>query len=440
MRIAALAIVVLMLGTTSPSLAQTPPDDNKWVPREEYEQLKKAFEEFREEVRKGTRAQPPAAKSQQDNASLTQELEATQEEIDRVDERMKELINAVQPGNTKFLLTGYAFGQFVNREGEDSTFSAGFNPIFLWHLSDRVLFEGELEVRIEGSGESAATTVELEEANISVIVNDYMTLGGGKFLAPFGIFSERLDPAWINKLVDNPLTHDLMIPATQVGAYVRGGFPIGSAKANYAAFVSNGPVMVVDDPEALGTLNFDNFDDVNDNKAVGLRAGLLLIPELELGYSLEFAQVAPPGFPHVNALMQGVDLTYVKDSNAIGGVFNVMAEWVFTDAGDPTFDPDGSLGFGPVKFNNQRNGGWVQLAYRPSHNSNKFIRSLEGVFRYDRIDNPSGAPDSFDEQLYTIGLDYWINSSTVLKTAYEIDDKSKGDDANAFVTQLAVGF
>jgi hypothetical protein len=62
------------------------------------------------------------------------------------------------------------------------------------------------------------------------------------------------------------------------------------------------------------------------------------------------------------------------------------------------------------------------------------------VFRYDRF-NQLHTPVGFDEQRWTIGLNYWVTPSAVLKLAYEIDDKNGGArDQNAFLMQAAVGF
>ena len=45
----------------------------------------------------------------------------------------------------------------------------------------------------------------------------------------------------------------------------------------------------------LGTLEFDNFDNVGKHVAVGGRVGFFPIPELELGYGFQDSDVAPPG-------------------------------------------------------------------------------------------------------------------------------------------------
>ncbi len=82
----------------------------------------------------------------------------------------------------------------------------------------------------------------------------------------------------------------------------------------------------------------------------------------------------------------------------------------------------------------------MQLAYRPTHIDNDIIKNVEGVFRYDRL-NQLHTPVGFDEQRFTFGLNYWVTPSAVVKVAYELDDKNGGArDQNAFMTQVAVGF
>ena len=75
---------------------------------------------------------------------------------------------------------------------------------------------------------------------MTYIVNDYFTVGAGKFLLPLGIFNERLHPAWINKLPDRPLPYDDEVgiaPEAGIGAFIRGAVPKDSTKWNYAFYI-----------------------------------------------------------------------------------------------------------------------------------------------------------------------------------------------------------
>ena len=110
--------------------------------------------------------------------------------------------------------------------GREETFSRPtFNPIFLWKISDRLLFEGELELELE----ERETSLSLEMAQVSYLVNGYMTLGAGKFLNSMDYFVERQHMAWVNKLPDKPLAvYDGLAPESLVGVQLRGGIPIGN--------------------------------------------------------------------------------------------------------------------------------------------------------------------------------------------------------------------
>ncbi len=137
--------------------------------------------------------------------------------------------------------------------------------------------------------------------------------------------------------------------------------------------------------------------------------------------------------------MQSVEVNYVKDSPFIKGLLAVRAQWVWSHVDHLLYDFDETAD-GTFSFNNNRNGGYAQLAYRPTHIDNDIIRNFEGVFRYDRF-NQLHTPVGFDEQRWTFGINYWLTPSTVIKIAYEVDDKNGGArDQDAFMMQMAVGF
>ena len=94
----------------------------------------------------------------------------------------------------------------------------------------------------------------------------------------------------------------------------------------------------------------------------------------------------------------------------------------------------------PTRFNNDRNAGYLQLAYRPTLIEGKLLKNTEFVFRYDRLNVSKSAPNGGYDQRYTFGVDYWINPSTVVKIAYEIDDREQGRNNDAFFIQGVMGF
>lgn len=123
---------------------------------------------------------------------------------------------------------------------DDGSFTVGqFAPIFHFQYRDLVMLEAELEFEVEDNG---STNTALEYLTIDWLMNDYATLVAGKFLSPIGQFRQNLHPTWVNKMASAPpgFGHDGAAPVSDLGVQIRGGYPIGNVRTNYAFFISNG--------------------------------------------------------------------------------------------------------------------------------------------------------------------------------------------------------
>jgi hypothetical protein len=440
LRLSLLIAIQSALITTVPEFvcAQDAPPDG-YVTRKEYEELKTQMLAMKKEldaIKKEKEAAPTQAKVE-NRAVVDAHKEVAPEAPPEVP------LPAVQPegllGTTKFLLAGWADGMFEARNGQVSTFSASFDPILLWELTPKLLFDSRLEIDPSGGG----TNVNLVNAQISYLLNDYIVLGAGEFFSPSNVFVERFEPQWINKLPDRPLAiYHGILPNISVGAQVRGGFPIGSTRVDYAFYGSNGPVLNTFDARSAGTLDFNSYTDNNDNKAVGGRVGFLPIPGVEVGYGFETSKPGFQGtsFSRVQALVQSVDLEVTRDSDLLKGRFNLFAQYAWSHVDHAVYDPDGSLGFGPLAFTSKQDGGYTELAYRPVKLDNDYLRNLEMIVRWDHLSrDPSGLGDP-EETRWTLGLNYWLSPSTVLKAAYEWDQPNGEPNRNALLIQTAMGF
>ncbi len=412
------------------------------LPKEQYQKMLEEQQKLIEEMKEMKAFKAKFEESQKKAVAQQAETDQAFDDLDKQVKGVKQMAKESFPGSTKMLLAGYGSAGFIAQDhGGTRQFNATFNPIFLWKMSDRLLFEGELEAELEGHDTSLA----LEMAQISYLLNDYMTVGAGKFLNPMNYFVERQHMGWVNKLPDKPLAvYDGLLAESEVGFQIRGGIPAGPTKLGYAFYVANAPELRFDAsneaPTDLGTLEFDNFDNVGKHFAVGGRAGFFPIPELEIGYGFEVSEVAPPGSSGVNSLRQSADLSYVRDSARLQGTVNLKAQWVWSHVDRFTYDPGGTMG-GPFNFKNDRDGGYVQLAYRPARVENAFIKNLESIFRYDRLSQARTLTGA-DEHRYTVGLNYWLAPSTVIKAAYEFDQQSgaNADRHNAVLVQFVTGF
>jgi hypothetical protein len=358
-------------------------------------------------------------------------------EFNRLKADVEQLKNDVQkPGITNFILAGYGFTGFNAAAGGASTFTAGFNPVFIWQTRDNILFESELELELNGD----VAELHLEHADVSYELNDFVTLGAGKFISPFGIFNKRFEPRWANKLTDKPFGIEdatALEAEAQLGLQVHGNLPLArDISGNYAFYVSNGPSLITT-PSNAGELSFFNTADNNSNKAFGGRAGLVPAPGLEAGYSFETSRVGDKGSAYENtgAVIQSVDLAWLYDSDAIAGTLRFFAEDIWSSV-DPA-----DYGTTAGAFKNDRQACYAQLSYRPSSLEMVFLKNLEGVFRFDTVDRPEGAPNNADLARYTWALDYWFNQLTVIKLSYERSiEAGTSAGSDSFFGEFAVGF
>lgn len=338
-----------------------------------------------------------------------------------------------------WLISGYMSATFADSDGPASSFSAHFNPILVWRLDERLLAEAEFQFEAGETGEHDGGGASLEYAQISYSLCDSATVAAGQFLSPFGIFNERYHPDWINRLPNAPLGfgHEGLVPASLLGAQVRGGVNVGSALVRYAAFVANGPELNsgMDEPEEAGLLHWDPEADGTQDKAFGGRVSVLPVSWLELGVSAMSTGVLAEGASeeNLNASLVAADVSAVLNLEDAGMV-RMDAEWVSSQVDRTTYlfgTPDA------VDFANDRSGGWLQFSYRAAA-QNGWLSQVEPVARWDWVNLPAGAPESEDLSRLTLGLDWWMSSRSLLKFA--VESLSVGDeDFTTFTAQVAVG-
>ncbi len=443
---------ILVLAIAVGALAQSAPPSNQGpVSREEYEKLKqqqeqtsqelealkKSVAEQKAEVPAPAEAAPRESSPSTQPAPSAEDYDYLQKEVDALTDELARF----RSGTSTLLIAGDMATGFTTQRGTKSTFDAGIAPLILYQPTDRILVEAGADIGVStDDSNSSDTSFDLTIANVSYLVNDNLAIGAGLFVVPFGVYHNHFDPPWIDKFPDDPLAFSDggIAPSSEVGIFARGAVPVRSMKFTYDAYVTNGPNLYVNNDNGnAGSLNFDDFTDLNDNKAVGGRIGFLPFPNIEMGYSVQYSEPSPSGFKNVSAFLQAVDLNWRQEIPY--GMLDFRTEWVTSNVSDATYDPTGSMGFGPVSFTNYRQGGYVQLCFRPTKADNKIVRNLEFCSRYDWLIQPLNAPGGDHEKRLTLGVDYWVTPAVVLKAAYEIDDKKVGENQNAFLLQVGMG-
>lgn len=391
--------------------------------------------------------------SQAADADLQAQIDALQNQVTALSSEVQQAAEWKNP-NTLMHMAGFADVKFVKPENGDGSFGIGsFSPIFHYQYRDIVMLESEIEFQI---GEDGETKIEMGYMTIDWFVSDYVAIIAGKFLSPVGQFRQNIHPSWINKMVSAPpgFGHDGAAPISDMGVQLRGGFPLGSMRSNYALYVSNGPELK-SEIEADGTefetgldgIAADGFGADRDGKKTwGGRYAILPIPSLEIGLSYatgkatvtEIENSEDPARP-----AGGIDGQPLRDYDVVGADFvwfsgniSVRGEYIKSEIGeDPTVyvpgnEPIGATASGSAIWEAT----YVQAAYRLPNTR------WEGVLRYGEFDSPH---NSKDQKQTTLGINYLVTNNFIAKVTYEFN---KGEvagsmaDNDRLLTQLAYGF
>jgi hypothetical protein len=425
-----LGVVVITVGLLcGPVCGSARAADASDVPAslKEVKQELQRLREQRAQDRKKMEALEQKVESMEKSAAAN---EAAQKEVKASVDRVLPDLRALRPGSDRFVLAGYGFAGYQwSDQGDTNSFVGGFNPIFLFRPTDRVLFEAELEVKLP---DDAETEVNLEYAQADITLTDYATLVAGKTLLPFGDFIEHLHPAWINKLVSHPLPfregdEGGILPFSDLGVQLRGAVPLPygpGTSFDYTVYVANGPAFTSD---ALGA-GFDaNNVDRNHGKAYGARFGLQPFPiDKNWGRLHVGASTYNGTWDNSSHWLTswGLDGVYQK------GLGELRGEYISVRRDMP-------MGIRTDK----RDGWYVQGSYKLSSIGVPYLDRTELVTRYSSQNQHAADGDIAPHpRQVSLGVDYWLSPSIVAKLEYDRDMPRDFPDNNEIQAQLAVGF
>ena len=373
----------------------------------------------------------------------------------------------------RFVLSGYGDVSYQDSDFDNSAFSGKFVPIFLFQLNDKIHVESEIEFSI---GEDGETETELEYADIHYFLTDRTTITAGKFLLPFGQFGPNLHPSWINRLPSAPgiygghggngLMSGVLPILSDQGVGFQYSLNLGQrAKVFVDLYGVNGFAAETEehgdegeggeegdihDEEpaddhglAFPEIEFESTSgDNNDNKAFGGRVALAFLPQIEIGASF-----------YRSKYDDGDDLEFnasALDINWLGQFWSLRGEYVRTNAEafielvddhadeageDEPDEHDGeSEDVTLQKSSFDRNGWYLQVAWQLRQLSIPRLNPLELVVRTSRTREVDAG------KRWTVGLNYWLSPSAVLKLAYEDTEMNDGRDDTRVFLQLSYGF
>ncbi|APR68161.1 hypothetical protein CN03_15180 [Thalassolituus oleivorans] len=243
---------------------------------------------------------PAAVYADNQTDNLRQQVDDLQNQVDRLENTAAE-----RNTDSSFHMAGYGSVEYADPDSGNAAFNKVLAaPIIHYNYQDWLMFETEFELSNTAEG---GTELALEYAAVNLFLNDYVALVAGKFLSPIGQFRQNLHPSWINKAVSAPagFGHGGAAPLSETGLQLRGGFPLGEMRANYAIYVGNGPTLAaavegqggdyelaIEEVETEGRTS-----DPDGKKSFGGRLGLLPFPGLEIGISAIISNIISSELP-----------------------------------------------------------------------------------------------------------------------------------------------
>jgi len=338
--------------------------------------------------------------------------------------------------NHNFQILGDAEFQYDKTAGQHGGFLlADFAPIFLYRGGDNILFEAGFDFILQNNaptGSGDTTTVNLSFAQMDYVMNDYMTLAAGNLLLPLGTYSQR-GAGWLNKIPDDPLAVDALIPGSGVGAELLGAVPLGDAGKfiNYAVYGVNGPGSA-DGTGSSGALDLGGnvglrsdgvVANLHGSPAGGARLGVFL--PFKPHYDLEFGISGQSG-EWDNAGSHLWSAGVIDAALHLGPDFEAKGEYIISRYGS---DDLGLI---------RQQGWYLQAGYKLAGLNLELpvINNLELVGRYDSLHDGLG----ISTRRYTVGYVYYITNTLLFEGDYEFLHSNDPSQADQLILQLSLGF
>lgn len=319
----------------------------------------------------------------------------------------------------KSVVTGYGTTGY-DTQIEDSlqhNFSASFTPVGLFKTGEDFLFEGELDIELDGT----STRTTLEHAQIHYLGLERVQVTAGKFHVPFGLWKHQF---WINKMPSPPLlyghahggvAHEALLPIfLDVGVKGMGKVSIGSwGMLGAALWASQGPAQPAeahdDTHDGDGGHGHEvessdipqvaygvNYADNNRNKMVGGRLRLM---------SARNFMIAVAGF---SAKYDADDRLRISGANVSikwqPGLYDLRGEGILLQQDVHHHSEVESV---------RRGGYYVQGTRR--------VGAYEPVVRWSHLPVSEGLHGHAQarKRQVAVGLNYWFSPSVPVKIAYE---------------------
>jgi hypothetical protein len=271
------------------------------------------------------------------------------------------------------ILSGGA-GFLGTTQGGASFYQPVIAPVLAVPLGEHWLIESRADLRGFVSRENGTTGPyqwqsfeTLEYLQLDYIANSHLTITAGRFLTPFGIYTERITPIWISKLQNAPI-----IAGIGIGTEYSDGFMVRGA------LISN-PRYAVNYTAYFSTLS--TVSKFESQRQTGGRVGVFFpSTRLEVGTSYERTLQNQ----HSNSF--GLDVSWIPRRLPL----DIKGEWAHSLGGY---------------------GYWIQAAYRLSQlgGADSAVGRLEPVFRMQQFFRTQQVAGDFLPSTNVTGPEFGLN-------------------------------
>lgn len=310
-----------------------------------------------------------------------------------------------------YLSFEYIKGQAESNISQGSFQNAQFGLVFSGEISQRIGFFSEIRFKKDN-------TVEIEQALLRLKSSESFSLQLGLYLVPFGKYNQSNRPHQ-TALIEDPLHVERMYPSSwrDLGILLEGKF----SGLLYSAYLGNG----LSESENLN--GAQQFKDNNPDKGKGVRLGLALSREIEVGYS-HYRGKYDEGNER-SLVLQGWDLSWSARS------FQFLAEYSKANLENPeNFGKGKAEGYFFQLASNVDNLQFV-VSYQRAKYQDPFHG--KGFIRPDY----AGVGISEEKSRWALGLVYLIAQNVFFKLEYDFNREKEFElKDNTLLAQIALSF
>jgi len=346
-------------------------------------------------------------------------LKQLEQRLDETEVKLEATADQVETSNTDSIFSntsigGYGELHYNNYEDSDAKIDFHRFVLFFGHeFSDDIRFFSEFELEHSLSGDGKPGEVELEQAYVEVDINENTSSKVGLFLIPVGIINETHEPPTFYGVERNGVEKNI-IPATWWEAGAAINYKLSPGLAFDGAITSGLNTLDANIRSGRQKVAKATAEDL----AYTGRIKYTAINGLELAATLQYQTDITQGGANLEDGAMPVDKAdaTLLEAHAIYQVndFTVRALYARWDINGDEAQASGR---------DEQTGWYVEPSY-------KFNEKV-GVFaRYSEYDNQAGNSDLTKVKSTSVGINYYLHESVVLKADFE--DLGGAKDSTGF--------